>query len=445
MSSLKRRLSIGLTFFLTVLLILQWALVTLVINRMTESQLTERMEGEIELLLGNLEISLIDDMLSLEQHSLSNLYQRPFSGRYYVICTVDHCLQSRSLWDERLDIELLSSGQKQVLYLAGPAKDQLFTVVRGFYKRGKNITIAAAEDIKPLRDDMKQFHLSFSSMSASGLLLLLLVQWLIVGQALKPLNKIRQQLSRLGRGEAQKIDAVGPEEIQPVIEEINRLLKTMTRKTHRSRVALGNLAHALKTRMTVLSQLTEQNSVQQQPQLKTALTKVNVDVTQIIERELKRARLVGGPLPGQRVDLQQEIAELSRTLQLIYRDKDPLIDWQIAADTHFIGDREDLLELLGNLLDNACKWCRKRIEIRIYEDQGCCIEVQDDGPGCQTDQLQSLTRRGFRADESTPGSGLGLAIVFDIVDSYEGTLEFNHSTELGGLCVTVCLPQRIAG
>lgn len=445
MNSLKRRLSVGLTFFLSLLLILQWALVTIVIDRFTESQLTVRMESEIETLLANLEVSPSDGSILIEQQNLSSVYYRPFSGRYYVVCTSEKCWQSRSLWDETLDIDLLSSGQQEVLYLAGPEQDQLFTVVQGFVKSDQALTIAAAENIRPLRDDMKQFHLMFSLMSASGLILLLLVQWFIVGRALKPLDKIRQQLSRLGRGESQQIDASGPEEIRPMIEELNSLLHTMTRKTHRSRVALGNLAHALKTRLTVLSQLGEQKALQPHPTLKASLNKVTHDMTQIIERELKRARLVGGPMPGQRINLEQEIAELSRTLQLMHRDKSPVIDWQIATGTQFVGDREDFLELLGNLLDNACKWCRKHVEIRLYTtSQGCCIDVEDDGPGCQTDQLESLTRRGFRADESTPGSGLGLAIVFDIVDSYEGTLQFDHAQQLGGLRVKVCLPQRLS-
>jgi len=443
MNSLKSRLSIGLTVFLSLLLILQWALVTIVIDRFTESQLTVRMESEIESLLANLQVSPEDDSISIQQQNLSSVYYRPFSGRYYVVCTQAECLQSRSLWDETLDIELLSSGQQQVLYLSGPEQGPLFTVVRGFIKGGQTLTIAAAENITSLQDDMKQFHLMFSSMSASGLIVLLLVQWFIVGRALKPLDSIRQQLARLGRGESQKIDTSGPEEIRPMIEELNSLLHTMTRKTHRSRVALGNLAHALKTRMTVLSQLSEQKVLQPHPELTTALNKVTQEMTNIIERELKRARLVGGPMPGQRIDLEQEIAELSNTLQLMHRDKAPVIDWHIATGTLFIGDREDFLELLGNLLDNACKWCRKRVDIRVYSsDQGCCIDVDDDGPGCETDQLQSLTRRGFKADESIPGSGLGLAIVFDIVDSYEGSLEFERSQQLGGLTVKVCIPQR---
>ena len=131
------------------------------------------------------------------------------------------------------------------------------------------------------------------------------------------------------------------------------------------------------------------------------------------------------------------------TLQLLHADKTLLIDWLIDPKVQFAGDREDLLELLGNLLDNACKWCQRRIEINVSQHAEVCqIILEDDGPGCAEADLQKLTRRGFRADESTPGSGLGLAIVFDIVDSYHGDLQFTHSTHLGGLRVCVQLPGR---
>jgi signal transduction histidine kinase len=144
-------------------------------------------------------------------------------------------------------------------------------------------------------------------------------------------------------------------------------------------------------------------------------------------------------MPGQKVDLEHEIAELSRTLQLLYRDKSPVIDWEIEPDLQFFGDREDLLEMLGNLLENACKWCRKRVNITVYQNHYCYFVVEDDGQGCDESKLSQLPQRGFRADESVPGSGLGLAIVSDIVESYSGEMLFSRSA-MGGLKVEVRLP-----
>ncbi len=161
----------------------------------------------------------------------------------------------------------------------------------------------------------------------------------------------------------------------------------------------------------------------------------------IVERELKRARLAGSAMPGQRVDLNAEIDALVRTLGQLYADKAPRITSAIAPGATFAGDREDLLELLGNLLDNACKWCTERVSLTVSHAECVAFVVEDDGPGCAPDAIDELTARGYRADESKPGSGLGLAIVRDIVDSYDGSLQFGRSAALGGLRVEVRLPR----
>lgn len=441
MNSLKRRLSLGLTFTLSLLILLQWALITLIIERVTETQLMERLESESEGLLASTEF-LPDGSFELNALRLSSLYQRPFSGHYYVVCSENTCKQSRSLWDESLHIERLPSGNKLQSLMDGPRNERLFTLHRGYYKQGHSLTIMVGQNISELDEDILHFQMLYSLVSAIGLAVLLVIQWLIVGKALQPLQRIQKQLSRLRRGETAKIDAQGPEEIQPMVEELNRLLNTMTRKTQRSRAALGNLAHALKTRLTLLNQTAESNELKSLPETQAALLQVSRNMEQTIERELKRARLVGSPMPGQKVDMEQEIAELSRTLQLLYRDKSPIIDWDVETGLLFFGDREDLLEMLGNLLENACKWCRKRVNIAVYQDSDCCFVVEDDGQGCNENELSQLSRRGFRADESVPGSGLGLAIVSDIVESYQGEMVFSRS-EMGGLKVVVRLPLRL--
>ncbi|WP_292747457.1 sensor histidine kinase, partial [Methylophaga sp. UBA3191] len=316
---------------------------------------------------------------------------------------------------------------------------RLFSLQRGYFKQGQSLTIMVGQNISELNEDISHFQMLYSLVSGIGLIVLLIIQWLIVGKALQPLQRLQQQLSRLRRGETEKIETQGPEEIQPMIQELNRLLVTMTRKTQRSRAALGNLAHALKTRLTLLNQTAESSELKTLPNMQKALHQVSRDMGQTIERELKRARLLGSPMPGQKVDLEHEIAELSRTLQLLYRDKSPVIDWEIEPDLQFFGDREDLLEMLGNLLENACKWCRKRVNITVYQNHYCYFVVEDDGQGCDESKLSQLPQRGFRADESVPGSGLGLAIVSDIVESYSGEMLFSRSA-MGGLKVEVRLP-----
>jgi signal transduction histidine kinase len=157
----------------------------------------------------------------------------------------------------------------------------------------------------------------------------------------------------------------------------------------------------------------------------------------IIERELKRARLMGDLRPGRQVDLNVGITELVNTLRQIYAQKNVTITWEIIAEAKFFGDNEDLMEMLGNLLDNACKWSRNRVSLTVIGGDGTSFIIEDDGAGALPYDLEMLTRRGFRADESKPGSGLGLAIVNDMVESYHGTLTFGRSAALGGLRVEV--------
>jgi signal transduction histidine kinase len=162
-------------------------------------------------------------------------------------------------------------------------------------------------------------------------------------------------------------------------------------------------------------------------------------MSRLVERELKRARLAGGRVPGERVSLAGAVAELVEALQKIYADKDIRFDVDIAHSLTFEGDREDLLELAGNLMDNACKWCAHSVRISASSGAELVLTVEDDGPGAHADELSLLTQRGTRGDDSKPGSGLGLAIAAEVARSYGGALRFGQSAVLGGLQVEAVL------
>lgn len=168
-----------------------------------------------------------------------------------------------------------------------------------------------------------------------------------------------------------------------------------------------------------------------------------VIIRSLIDRELKRARIAGAVMPGQQVLLAREVADLLETLRKIYQDKHLAMESYIPAESLFPGDRDDLLELLGNLLDNACKWAVGRVRLSVTEtDHGLRIAVEDDGPGCAPEQLEHLTGRGARVDESRAGHGLGLAIVADILEQYDGRLQLGRSADLGGFLAAAELPGR---
>jgi signal transduction histidine kinase len=442
MTSLRTRLAAGLTLSLVALLLLQWAIASFVLEHMLENQLATRLTQDSENLLAGTSFDA-QDRLVLDPQRVNVVYQRPLSGHYYVIVAGNKRELSRSLWDSTLDITEVRSGETVISRTTGPANQPLLMVVHGYRRQNHNITIAVAEDLSALHAGLQRFQLIHGAVSLGILLVLLLTQYLIVTRQLRPLKRIRASMAKLERGEISRIETEGPAEIEPLIAELNRLLAAMSKRTRRSRDALGNLAHALKTRLAVLTQLTEQAPLTEHPELQAAVAESAEAMRRIVERELKRARLVGAQLPGRRINIAEEITLLIQTLQLMHAAKKPYIDWSVAETAHFIGDQEDLLEMLGNLLDNACKWCKTRVnfDMQSRPGHGSVFVVEDDGPGCAPDELDALARRGFRADESKPGTGLGLAIVRDIVESYEGRLSFCRSTALGGLRVEVWLPH----
>lgn len=434
MISLRRRLSWGLTLSLVLLLALQWLVVTYAINRLTEEQLAGRLQREGESLLAGVRFDAQGLML-VDTQRMGAVYQRPFSGYYYLVFSGQQRQPSRSLWDADLKVGPMAPGRRARLDLIGPERQPLLAVAHGYHKQQHAVTIVVAEDLTALQAGMRRFQLLYAAVSAAGLALLLLVQRIIVLGALRPLQGVRENMARLARGETSQVEAQGPEEIMPLIAELNRLLAGMERKTRRSREALGNLAHALKTRLTLLNQTAERAEIEAYPEIRSAIYASTDAIGQSVERELKRARLIGDTRPGRRVDLHGEVAQLVHTLRLLYASKDVNITWEIAADADFSGDQEDLLELLGNLLDNACKWCHGKVALTVSGKGAVSFVVEDDGPGCPPEELDTLIRRGYRADESKPGSGLGLAIARDIVESYGGSLAFSRSATLGGLRV----------
>jgi signal transduction histidine kinase len=438
--SLKARLSVGLAASLVLLLTLQWALVSLFMHRLTSEQLLARLDRDAESLLSGTHVDA-NGALLIDPTRVSAVYQRPFSGHYYVVLSGGETILSRSLWDTGLSVPMLTAGRRTDFRAQGPEQRPILVQARGYRKHEREMTVAMAEDLTELNTAMLRFQLTYGAVSAAVLAILLLLQRGIVSFSLRPLEAVRENMARLERGDAAQIETRGPLEIAPLIAQPNRLLGSMSNRSRRSREALGNLAHALKTRLAVVGQAAQAAELAAHAHLRETLLESTSDMRRIIERELKRARLLGSALPGRRVDLHSEIDALVRTLQGIYVDKSLKIEWEVALDAQFNGDREDLLELLGNLLDNACKWSQGRVSLQTIMRDGICFLIEDDGPGCTPDALQTLTRRGFRADESKPGSGLGLAIVRDIVESYNGTLLFVQSPGLGGMCVEVHLPN----
>lgn len=440
MHSLSKRLSFGLAVSLIILLIMQWSVINYMFSRISEKQLVSRLDQDSESLLAGITFNQAGD-IDLNSQRLSNVYQRPLSGHYYLITTSHQRQSSRSLWDNDLTIDNLKPGAVTVSRRQGPEGQTLLVMAHGYRKHQQDITIAVAEDTTDFDQALRRFQWLYGAISLAILIALLLIQRQIVRNSLKPLDIIRDNMLRLESGEIAQIESLGPSEIEPLILEFNRLLTIMGNQSRRSREALGNLAHALKTQLTILNQTVEQAGTPHDKEFNATIYESTEIMRHIVERELKRARLIGNTLPGRRIDVREEITLMVKTLQLMHVTKLPMITWSIHGNISYMGDQEDFSELLGNLLDNACKWCAGSAHLTVKSQHGIIFIVEDDGPGCELEQLHALTQRGFRLDESKPGSGLGLAIVHDIVESYGGTLSFDKSIKYGGLQVSVWLPE----
>ena len=438
MRSLRFRLSAGLFISLALAFVVLWFLVSNASRYLAESYIATRLEHDTESLLTSVQIDNTGT-LTLDSTRVNPIYSRPFSGHYYKIQSHTSSLRSRSLWDQDLLIPPLQSGARQRLHVQGPQQQPLLLLNSAFDKSGQPITIAVADDLSPVEADLARLQNYFVLAALILLLTLIGIQGLILHLGLRPLDKTRRELQALAQGKLSQLDKNVPKEISPLVEEINHLLDVLDKRLSRSRNALGDLAHALKKPLTVLKQLARDEALANNTELQQTLTVQLESMQRHVTRILQRARLAGEGPVGSLFNAAEEIPALLATLQQMYYDKSLAFETRIAAPLTIAADREDMLELIGNLLDNACKWATHKVRITLAQNHDTRIDIEDDGPGVEDAKLAELTRRGLRLDEATEGHGLGLAIVHEIITSLGGELRMQRSRELGGLHVRITL------
>lgn len=449
MTSIRRRLSVGLALSLIGVFILLGMGVSLSFRMLTEGYIVSRLEHDAESLLTSLAIMPHDAQPILHAERINPVYEKPFSGHYYIVTAGDTELRSRSLWDQTLQVPAVAVGESIKLRLQGPQRQLLLMQVSAFRKSGQTVTIAVAEDLTPIRHEVREFQLRYALFGIAALVLLLVLQRSILTRGLRPLDSTCREIGELERGAREQLSENVPHEMQPVVRKINHLLTVLQQRLARSRNAMGNLAHALKTPLTLLSQLADRDEHFRSASEAATARELVERIRSLTERELKRARLAGPTVHAVRLDLHEELTALIGVLRQLYRERDLDIALDMPSALSMNIDREDLHEIIGNLLDNACKWARTQVRIQVrtqarsaaQPDTGVGIDIEDDGPGRTTTELESLYQRGVRVDEgNVPGHGLGLAIVQDIVGHYGGELTLGRSESLGGFSVRVWLP-----
>jgi len=439
-SSLERSLQIGLVSSLCIIMFVFWWSATLASRLLTDRFVFERLAASAGSVESVLEFDSPAPGVQLGNYKLDPAYERPASGHYFLVRTHGRVLSSRSAWEQFFQVPLLAPGEQRLMRGIGVAGEPMLFWYGGYARQGHVFTIAVAEDISAINDKLRVFQWFSAAIAIVLLLALLGVQRLIVKRSVDKLDTIRRDMTRLEHGKAVALSEDVPAEVLPLVREFNRMLRRYDQRLRQSRNAVGNLAHSLKGPLNLLLRATESIDVDKREQ---RVIGQNAEaIRQLIESELKRARLAGRGTVGQRFDVDAELPALIGLLEQVYSDKSVDVRYNIGPGVELVHDRQDMLELIGNLLDNAVKWSRSVVIVNLRSARGILIDVEDDGPGCSPEELGRLTQRGVRLDESVAGHGLGLSIVKDIVDMYEGRLELASSARLGGLRATVFLPAR---
>lgn len=435
LNSIQQRLSISLIAVLILVGLVLAQMSLWLFDQGLRRYLENHLQDEAELLVAAMARGA--NGIELDQQHVSAAYHRPFSGHYFCIHIDEQQWRSRSSWDFSLP-EPAQQGLMQGL-VDGPQAQQLL-IVRADYRRfGKNMLIVVAQDYTPMLDSFRRVQLIGGGIGLGALMLLVLLQRYLVARALRPLEQVRKQIAQLQQGQRAQLDAQVPQELQPLVQQINHLLHHTEDTLTRSRNALGNLGHALKTPLAILFSLANRQELNSHQELRDNLRNQLTHMQERISRELGRARLAGEALPGAYFVCATELPDLISTLAQIH-GRNLTINWSAADNLRLPWDRQDILELLGNLLDNACKWAQQKVALNITRDNNHFIlTIDDDGPGVAPELRTQVLNRGTRIDEQIQGHGLGLGIVRDIVEHCKGELGL-HESPLGGLQVVIRLP-----
>ena len=437
MRSIQARLSTGLLFSLIVAFSAFWLLVSINIQFLAQEYIASRMAHDADTLLSAIEFDN-DGNLTLDDLRVDLVYNQPFSGHYYVINTDAQTVSSRSLWDHPLKhIDVNTDGQPRTKQ-PGPEEQSLLVISRRYTKQGNQLMVSIAEDLNPINTNIIQFQYWLATLALGMLLLLVIFQAIILRRSLRPITSIHTELKSLEQGKLEKLSTDSPAELRPLINEVNHLLAVMEQRLRRSRDALSDLAHAIKKPLTVIQQQT--NKKDSAEAAKNTILKQTDEIYQLSDRILKRARLAGHSHSGALFSFSDDLPALITTLEVMHPNKTVRLMTDIPAGINCPIDRQDMLELLGNILDNAYKWTQQNIKLSVSNiDLNFHICIEDDGPGADPDKINELSQRGVRLDEQIEGHGFGLAIAADMVNDYGGSISFQHSDELGGFRVDINL------
>lgn len=446
--SLRRRLLVAGAASIVAALAVAGLGLLLLFERHVERRMVLELESDLRQLVAGLDRGP-DGALQVDSAPVDPRYNEPLSGRYWQIglAAGGAALRSRSLWDATLDlpVDTLADADVHEHAIGGPQGRTLLVVERSVVLPaslgGSRARIAVALDRVEIHDAGRAFAADLAWSLAVLAAVLVAGAWVQVSIGLRPLDTVRQRLRAVRTGAEARLGAEFPDEVRPLVAEVDHLLDEQEAALSRARGRAADLAHGFRTPLTVLAADAEALRGSGQHEMADEIASITDGLRRHVEHELARARAGGG---GRRLAASPLAPIVDQIVGVLRRTpKGQGLDWQVdVAEASVSVDRQDLAEMLGNLAENACKWARgtARISARVA-DGSCVLRVEDDGPGIPEGSSEMALARGGRLDQSQPGSGIGLAIVGDLAEAYGATLSLGRSP-LGGLAVELKFPDR---
>lgn len=421
--------------------------------RLFERHVERRLHEELEIHLDQLAGSVVFDSagkLRLKQALGDPRFNQVYGGLYWQLVDGDKiALRSRSLWDSVLPLpqDPLDLGVIHEHEVAGPQgatllvreRRLLFTTPAG----PRAVRLAVGVDRRELDRAVAGFAADLLPSLAVLAAVLIAAAWLQVVIGLRPLEAVRRNLAAIRRFRQRRLAGSYPDEVMPLVNEVNDLLAAQEQAIARARAHAADLAHGLKTPLTVLAADARRLKDKGETDIAAELDELADSMRRHVDRELARARIgAGRGLGEESADVAAIADRIVRTLQRSPRGE--ALQWsvQIGSGLKAAIDPQDLAELLGNLLENAAKWARGRAWLSATDGDRIRIDIEDDGPGVPDENLADLGRRGLRLDSRMPGAGQGLAIVGEIVAAYRGDMALSRG-QAGGLKVAIALPRAV--
>jgi signal transduction histidine kinase len=424
------------------LMALAWLVHGLLLDRMSRQFVETRLKDEVAFL----EHQIRDSSGRLDTLQTGDYFQEVFHHAF-VIHSDTRTIISPENWAPLL-MPLVESGEEGTLRVSGAeiaeAPSDILAYRKSFRVDDQPIVVIVSEDLGALSRSQAELHAWTAVVSLLLILLLVGVLWLGINLSMRPVVSLKAALKRLQDGEISRIDVRAPEEFQPLVLQLNQLLDSLDQRLERSRDALANLSHSVKTPIAAVRQILEDTDRPLPNDLRQQMAGRLDDIDRQLEAEMRRSRFAG-PQVGKSAYPLKQARDLLWMLGRLYPAKSFEMSTVLTEERRWPVEEHDLNEVLGNLLDNAGKWSARFVELGLQEDgKGFTITVADDGPGIPPDALDTLGTRGLRLDEQTPGHGLGLAIVREITARYGGTLNFS-SGSTGGFKATVHFPGTTGG